>query len=286
MICQSAPPGSTRPASFSPRKLPPVIGITRRRPCAVSPSSCAGASVISALRSGWSVKRLEKPEKLAKGARRLAFLLLAPRVADERAQLLEVGARVIGHVVGERRVVGQQFLAQRFQAAMACGFRGGVAGERVELLAQRPRVDVAHQATDVLDLTTPALVRRDALRLEHGVAQLFGHAHVGEHRLGELDQLDAERLQVVHLFLALGFAERGDCAVLHLVIIAPPCRSATGSRSSKQSFATWRRACLRARGTAARAAPIARGRRPTASPSPCAKASPTPSSTTATAASA
>src|SRR3954464_10936053 len=135
MICQSAPPGRTRPASFSPRKLPPVIGITRRRPCAVPPRSRAGASVISALRSGWSVKRLEKPEKLAKGARRLAFLLLAPRVADERAQLLEVGARVIGHVVGERRVVGQQFLAQRFQAAMAGGLRGGVAGERVELLA-------------------------------------------------------------------------------------------------------------------------------------------------------
>src|SRR5947209_19488728 len=99
MICQSAPPGSTRPASFSPRKLPPVIGITRRRPCGVSPSSCGGARVISALRSGWSVKRFEQAKELAEGARRLALLLFLARVADQGAQLLKIGAGVHADVV-------------------------------------------------------------------------------------------------------------------------------------------------------------------------------------------
>src|SRR5436190_23300990 len=111
MSCRSAPPGSTRPESFSPRKEPPVMGMTRRRPSGVFPSSCAGASVISARRRGWSVKRFKQPKELAECARRLAVLLLAARVADQGAQLLQVRARVRADVFGERRVVGQQFFA-------------------------------------------------------------------------------------------------------------------------------------------------------------------------------
>src|SRR5207302_4277704 len=112
MNCQSAPPGSTRPASFSPRKLPPVIGTMRRRPRGVSPSSWGGASVISARISSWRFKRFQYPEELAEGARRAGFLLLAARIADQRAQPLQVGAGVLRYVGRERLVVGQQFFPQ------------------------------------------------------------------------------------------------------------------------------------------------------------------------------
>src|SRR5689334_3230602 len=130
--------------------------MTRRRPRAVSPSSCGGPRAISALRSGWSVKGLQPSEELAKGARRLACLLLAASIANKRAQLLQVRAGVGADVVGERRVVGQQLLPQRLQPLVACRFGGRLAGQRVELLAQRRRIEVAHQATDVLHLATPA----------------------------------------------------------------------------------------------------------------------------------
>src|SRR2546425_911524 len=173
MNCQSAPPGRTRPDSFSPRKLPPV----------------------------------------------------------------------------------------------ARGFLRGIAGERVELRAQRRRIDVAHQAADVLQLPPLALVALDALRFQHCLAQLVGDLHRAELRLGKLHQRDAERLQLVHLFLALSFADRWRCGVLHLVIIAPPCRSATGSPSMPPSSTTWPSKCSRTRSAPARAAAIAKSRRPTVSPS-------------------
>src|SRR6185436_17942321 len=108
--------------------------------------SWGAARVISALRSGWSVKGFQEPEELAERPRRPALLLLAAGVADQRAQLLQVGARMLGHVVGERAVVGEQLLAQRLEALVACDLHRGVPGNRIELAAQGRRVDVAHQA--------------------------------------------------------------------------------------------------------------------------------------------
>src|SRR5206468_9635501 len=142
ITCQSAPPGSTRPESRAPRKLPPVMAMTRRRPCGVSPSSCGGASVISAVSSGSSLKRFQQPEELAIGARRAAFLLLAPRVADERAQRLQIGAGMACDVVGERAVVADEALAQRLEAPMRRGAFGRLAGDRVEPGANRHRIDL------------------------------------------------------------------------------------------------------------------------------------------------
>src|SRR5919201_2382088 len=144
--CQSAPPGSTRPASRSPWKLPPVMAIIRRRPCGVSPSSCGAASVISALSSGSSLKSFQQPEELAIGARRPALLLLAPRVADQRAQRLEIRAGMACNVVSERAIVADEALAQRLQSPVARRRFGGLAGDGIELRADRLGIDLAHQA--------------------------------------------------------------------------------------------------------------------------------------------
>src|SRR5690242_10105787 len=117
----------------------------RRRPSGESPSSCGGASVISALNNGSSVNGFEEPEKFAERAGRTAFLLLAPRVANEGAQGLQVGARMLRAIGCKGAIVGEELLAQRFEAPMARGFLRGMAHERVEPLTDRRRVDVAHQ---------------------------------------------------------------------------------------------------------------------------------------------
>src|SRR5947209_13915247 len=208
MSCQSAPPARTRPASFSPRKLPPVMAMTRRRPCGVSPSSCGGASVISARSSGSSLKRFQEAKEFAIGARRPAFLLLAPRVANQRAQRLQIGAGVARDVVGERTVVLQQPLAQRFQAPVARRFLRRLTGDRSEPRADRLGIELAHQAPDVLHLSALSLVAGDALRFAHRLREVLRQRERFELRLGKLDQLRAKRLQRVHLLLALRLADR------------------------------------------------------------------------------
>ena len=57
---------------------------------------------------------------------------------------------------------------------MARGFLRRVADENVELGADRRRIDIAHQATDVLHLPAPRFVALDALCREHRVAQPIG----------------------------------------------------------------------------------------------------------------
>ena len=111
-------------------------------------------------------------------------------------------------VVGERAIVADQALAQRLEAAVARGGFGRLAGERVELRADRCRIDVAHQPADVLQLAALAFVAADALRVANRGGQHFGQLELVEVRVGELDERCAERLQRVHLFLAPCLADR------------------------------------------------------------------------------
>src|SRR5258708_4621377 len=148
----------------------------------------------SSRRRGWSIKGFQDPEELAE------------RVADERAQLLRLGAGVLRHVVGERLVVGQQFFAQGFQAPVARRLLRGAAGERIELRTDRVWVDVAHQAADVLQLAPLAFVGGDALGCQHCLAQRLGNVHPRKLGFGQLDQGDAELLQLEHFFFAFGVA--------------------------------------------------------------------------------
>ncbi len=169
----------------------------------------------SALRSGWSIKVFKHAEELAERTRWPPFLLLAARIANQRTQRLQIRAGVLGDINGERFVVGDELLALRFQAAMARGLLRRLAGERVKLATDRRGIDVAHQATDVLQLTTTPLVRLDASRLEDGFAQVIGDPERGETRLGQLHELHAERLELVHFLLAAGLADRLGGVALH-----------------------------------------------------------------------
>ena len=75
-----------------------------------------------------------------------------------------------------------------------------MADDRVEPGAQRRRIDVAHQAADILHLPPLRFVAPDALRLEHGLAQRVVHWHLRDLRLGKFHQFRAERLQRGHQF--------------------------------------------------------------------------------------
>ncbi len=111
-------------------------------------------------------------------------------------------------VVGERTIVADQALAQRLEAAVARGGFGRLAGERVELRADRRRIDVAHQSADVLQLAALAFVAADVLRVAYRGGEHFGQLELVEVRIGKLDERCAERLQRVHLFLAPCLADR------------------------------------------------------------------------------
>src|SRR5688500_6863424 len=146
--CQSAPPASTSPDSRSPWNFPPVMAIMRRP----SPSSRIGAREISAFRSGSRFKIFQEPEQIPVCARRLAFLLLLARIADEGAQRLQVGAGVLGGERGERSVVLHHASAPGLQALVA---RHGLRRAALDLGqpgADRRGVHLAHQLADVLHL--------------------------------------------------------------------------------------------------------------------------------------
>src|SRR5678816_3620266 len=134
------------------------MAMMRLRPSGPAPSSCAGASSMSALNSACSFNGLQHPEELPIGARRLAFLLLLPRAADERADFLEVGARMLRGEMGQSGVVGEQALPPRLQPPVRGRGLRRAAFDRGETRADRLGIDLAHQPAHVLQLAAFCLV--------------------------------------------------------------------------------------------------------------------------------
>src|SRR4051812_1125413 len=183
------------------------MAMMRLRPSGPAPNSCAGASSMSALKRAWSFKDLQQPEELAVGARRLALFLLLPSAADERADFLEVGARMFRGEMGERGVVGEQALAPRLQPPVRGRSLQGAAFDRGEPRADRLGIHLAHQPADVLQLAALRLVARDALRIEHRLPQRAVERHLVELGFGQPNQRGAERLQLGHFALPAGLAD-------------------------------------------------------------------------------
>src|SRR5262245_51897985 len=141
---------------------------------------------------------------------------------------------MLGGEGGERRVVLDQAAAPGLEAAVARRGLGRAALDGGELRAQRRRVGAAHQLADELQLAALRLVALDALRLEQRGAQLLAELESVDLRLGQLGERHAERLQLEHFALAGRLA---DNFIRHAIIIAPPCRSATGSAAIRPSCA-------------------------------------------------
>src|SRR4029453_11043733 len=93
--------------------------------------------------------------------------------------------------------------------------RGGLrraALHRGELLADRRRIDLAHEAPDVLQLATLSLVALDALRFEHPFKKFPLEIHLRQTRFGQRYERCAHRLQLEHFAFPAGLA---DEFVLH-----------------------------------------------------------------------
>ena len=113
-------------------------------------------------------------EQLAEGARRFAGLALVPRIADERAQALGVGLRMADDPVGDRGVILQQAHTPAFERVLPRDLPGRNTAQRIELRADRGRVDLAHHLAHELKLAAQGAEGADAARLDHGLAQRLG----------------------------------------------------------------------------------------------------------------
>lgn len=110
-------------------------------------------------------------------------------------------SEVLAHPLGEGVVLGEQAVAPALGGVQREGLLGARHLERGDRLAQQLRIDPAHELADVLPLAAAALVRAGALELQQGVEQELGHVQRGQARVGHLDELLAQRLQVVHVLL-------------------------------------------------------------------------------------
>src|SRR5213079_3004796 len=179
-----------------------------------SPISSSSFAVIFGNRLRIRDDIAQRPEQLAIGSRRAARSALLARVAHERAQTLGVDARMGMDQRADRAVVLQQLLAPALDAVNSRGLFGRDPVSDLELLADRFRVDRAHEPPDVLQLPTPRLVLGRAPSKLDRLAQVFGQTNRHELLGIELDQARAEHLQLVHFALALRLA--GSFFVLHV----------------------------------------------------------------------
>ena len=164
---------------------------------------------------------------------------------------------MLGGEVGERAVVGRA--GARAAPPGACGARSPAPSRR-SISSSRARIgagiDLAHQACRCT-ASGGARPSWRVMRFASSTASCRAslEPEVVELRLGQRDQRDAERLQLVHFAFALRLADK---FVRHAALcIAPPCRSATDSPASRRSCASSRKRCSSARGAAAQAAAIA-----------------------------
>src|SRR5690606_39012467 len=101
--------------------------------------------------------------------------------------------------------------------------------ERAQLLDDRLGLDLAHELADVLHLAPHGLVLREALAFEDRLEEPLRKAEARELLGGELHERLAHRLQVRHLLLAPGLADK--IVVVHsrslepfrLPRVLPPC---------------------------------------------------------------
>src|SRR5690242_6375000 len=119
----------------------------------------------------------QRPEQLAIRSRRPARFALLTGVSHERTQALRVDARVDSDQRADRAVVLEQSLAPALDPVNARSLFVRNAVPDLELLADRPGVDRAHEPADVLQLAPSRLVLGNALRPINRIAQVLGQRH-------------------------------------------------------------------------------------------------------------
>ena len=132
--------------------------------------------------------------------------LVALDAGDQRAQMLQIAARIISGKHRKRAVVRKQPFAPALDQVLRCGVLARRAVPLLEPGADRRRIDFAHQLADILHLAAAALEIPDALRLEDRLQQAFRQLDLRELSGIELNQSRADFLQRFHLAFTLRFA--------------------------------------------------------------------------------
>ena len=128
-------------------------------------------------------------------------------ITYERAQLLCIHTRICARELGKGRFIHEQTFPPLLRRLMlgigaSCGDP-----EICNTLGNGRCVHLAHQAPDVLHLAPAGLEAADALRRGNRVGETLRQCQLAKLLRRELDELLAERLQRVHLLLALRFAD-------------------------------------------------------------------------------
>ena len=144
--------------------------------------------------------------KLPRVPRRLLQLALAPRCANRRAQPLRFSVRVRSDECSQRFVVVKQLVAPRFGPVHQrhCGAR--LSGDCLEGRTNGVGIDSAHQFAEILHVPSPRFMTLYSVGKVDRFTQFIGQIESRKLIVAQLDQLHSERLQRVHLPLALGFA--------------------------------------------------------------------------------
>src|SRR5215470_266711 len=185
------------------RSLIDTSPMSSSSPAAVMRASIAGSSGCVVLAGGIDDDRAERPEELAIGARWRAGVALRARLARERAQVTHVYPGMRAEELVDRGFVLEQPVAPALDPVLLRGVLCGHAVPDLELLADRRRVDRAHQPADILHLAAARLMLGRPLRELDRLAQVVGQSDRGELLRVEPDQAYAELLELVHFALAL-----------------------------------------------------------------------------------
>ncbi len=133
-------------------------------------------------------------------------------LADQRAQLLDVGVRVLGHPGAERVVVGDQPVAPllgQVQASVSVAEPLCCSSSAWRAASTSFGVELAHELADELHLAALAFEVGDAFGLGHRVHQLVGQAQRFGQVGAQVQQLFAQVLQFVAFALEIGAAGIG-----------------------------------------------------------------------------
>ena len=156
-----------------------------------------------ALRFEQSFESLEERTVLARG---IAGSLFGTGCTHQLAQLLCIGVRVLAEECAEGIVAAEKALSPVFEQMHARYGLAAVARRVEEGLAQRSRVDFAHEFADVLGMAPTPLVRVDALHFAQGLAQAVRYIKDVDAMSGKRSKAFAQILKGLHLSLELAFA--------------------------------------------------------------------------------
>lgn len=150
----------------------------------------------------------QRAEQLTVSVRRFLPGGLEQRIAPQLAQTGQIGARMLAGNLAEHGFIGHQAGAQLLQPMQPGVGRRRDALSFIECRTDRLRIDIAHQAADVLHLPSLGFMLGHALRRKHGIAQIFRQGQLTQSLSRERDQFGAQILQCQHRPLLARLARR------------------------------------------------------------------------------